>query len=155
MKETSGTTRVVTLFPKETCSCPGVGECYHLLAVRMSKGRNNNYCIAVIYSQALLCFVRDEVSDSEANFGQVERYLMSTGPNDEDPKLCCNGWCMYLCVCTLRIYSALLEIKLENDCTEHGRDINEQEKNSQTKNSALDSTSMSRILTSEGSSNQF
>ena len=30
-----------------------------------------------------------------------------------------------------------------------------QQKNSQTKNSALDSTSMSRILTSEGSSNQF
>ena len=95
---TSGTTRVVTLFPKETCSCPATGDCYHLLAVRMSlgmtelkkelkynltqlrkntksrkdkrsgrkrprpndedlmlccKGRNNNYCIAVIYSQAL------------------------------------------------------------------------------------------------------
>ena len=62
---------------------------------------------------------------------------------------------MYLCLCTLRIYGALLEIKLENDCTEHGRDINDAAKTSQTKNSALNSTTMSRILTSEGSSNQF
>ena len=62
---------------------------------------------------------------------------------------------MYVCLCTLRIYGALLEIKLENDCTEHGRDINDAVKTSQTKNSALNSTITSRILTSEGSSNQF
>ena len=36
VKGTSGHTRVVTLFPKETCSCPATGEYYHLLAVRMS-----------------------------------------------------------------------------------------------------------------------
>ena len=29
---------MVTLFPKETCKCPATGECYHLLAVRMSLG---------------------------------------------------------------------------------------------------------------------
>ena len=41
-------------------------------------------------------------TDSETDFSEVERYLTSITPNDEDPKLCCNGWyyhyvfmCMY------------------------------------------------------------
>ncbi len=34
----SGVLRVVTLFPKETCSCPSTGQCYHLLAVRLCVG---------------------------------------------------------------------------------------------------------------------
>ncbi len=38
IKGTSGVLRVVTLFPKESCSCPSNGECYHLLAVRLSIG---------------------------------------------------------------------------------------------------------------------
>lgn len=38
VKGTSGIVRVVTLFPKETCSCPSMGQCYHLLATRLSVG---------------------------------------------------------------------------------------------------------------------
>ena len=38
VKGTSGVLRVVTLFPKENCSCPSTGECYHLMAVRLSIG---------------------------------------------------------------------------------------------------------------------
>lgn len=34
----SGVVRVVTIFPKESCSCPSTGNCYHLLAVKMSLG---------------------------------------------------------------------------------------------------------------------
>ena len=38
VKGSSGVPRVVTLFPKHTCSCPSTGECYHILAVQMSIG---------------------------------------------------------------------------------------------------------------------
>ena len=38
VKGTSIVLRVVTLFLKESCSCPSKGECYHLLAVRLSIG---------------------------------------------------------------------------------------------------------------------
>ncbi|SMN01976.1 hypothetical protein SPONN_283 [uncultured Candidatus Thioglobus sp.] len=38
VKGSSGTTRVVTLFPKESCSCPSTGDCYHRLAVRLCLG---------------------------------------------------------------------------------------------------------------------
>ena len=37
VKGTSGTTRVVTLFPKETCSCPATGDC---LACCLDEFRN-------------------------------------------------------------------------------------------------------------------
>ena len=36
VKGTSGITRVVTLSPQETCSCPSSGTCYHILAMKMS-----------------------------------------------------------------------------------------------------------------------
>lgn len=32
----SGIPRVVTLFPRSSCSCPSTGDCYHILAVKMS-----------------------------------------------------------------------------------------------------------------------
>ena len=38
VKGLSGDTRVVTLFPKATYSCPSNGECYHILAARMCIG---------------------------------------------------------------------------------------------------------------------
>ena len=38
VKGTSGVTRVVTLFPHETCSCPSAGACYHIIAVKLSVG---------------------------------------------------------------------------------------------------------------------
>lgn len=38
VKGTSGTTRVVTIFPKESCSCPSKSGCYHIMAVKMSVG---------------------------------------------------------------------------------------------------------------------
>lgn len=38
VKGTSDITRVVTLYPSETCSCPSTGVCYHILAVKMSLG---------------------------------------------------------------------------------------------------------------------
>ena len=38
VKGTSGVTRVVTLHPRETCSCPSMGSCYHILAAKMSLG---------------------------------------------------------------------------------------------------------------------
>ena len=37
-KGTSGVTRVVTIFPKESCSCPFTTGCYHILAVKLSLG---------------------------------------------------------------------------------------------------------------------
>ena len=30
--------RIVTIYPKETCSCPSTGECYHILAAKISLG---------------------------------------------------------------------------------------------------------------------
>ena len=33
---------VVTLFPKETCSCPSTSPCYHILAARLSVGLDNH-----------------------------------------------------------------------------------------------------------------
>ena len=38
-----GSTRphVVTLFPKETCSCPSTTQCYHIQAAKMSIGQHN------------------------------------------------------------------------------------------------------------------
>ncbi len=38
VKGTTGVTRVVTLFPRETCSCPSTGDCYHILACKYSLG---------------------------------------------------------------------------------------------------------------------
>ena len=38
VKGSSGITRVVTIFPKETCSCPSSGDCYHILAAKISIG---------------------------------------------------------------------------------------------------------------------
>ena len=38
VKGTSGVTQVVTLHPRETCSCPSTGSCYHILAAKMSLG---------------------------------------------------------------------------------------------------------------------
>ena len=38
VKGLSGVTRVVTLFPRTSCSCPSTGECYHILAAKMSVG---------------------------------------------------------------------------------------------------------------------
>ena len=35
---TNGTVRVVTLHPKETCSCPASGMCYHIMAAKVSLG---------------------------------------------------------------------------------------------------------------------
>ena len=32
---------VVTLFPKETCSCPSTTQCYHILAAKMSIGQHS------------------------------------------------------------------------------------------------------------------
>ena len=33
---------VVTLFPKETCSCPSTSPCYHILAAKLSVGLDNH-----------------------------------------------------------------------------------------------------------------
>ena len=38
VKGLSGTTRVVTLFPKQSCSCPAMGDCYHLVAAKLCVG---------------------------------------------------------------------------------------------------------------------
>ena len=38
VKGESGITRVVTVFPRETCSCPSSGGCYHIQAVKLSLG---------------------------------------------------------------------------------------------------------------------
>ena len=38
VKGTSEVTRVVTLHPRETCSCLSTGSCYHILAAKMSLG---------------------------------------------------------------------------------------------------------------------
>ena len=38
VKGTSGITRIVTIFPKPTCSCPSTCECYHILPVKLSLG---------------------------------------------------------------------------------------------------------------------
>ena len=38
VKGTSGVTRVVTMHPRETCSCLSTGSCYHILAAKMSLG---------------------------------------------------------------------------------------------------------------------
>ena len=35
---TTGNPHAVQLFPKETCTCPSTGLCYHIMAVRMSIG---------------------------------------------------------------------------------------------------------------------
>ena len=39
VKGTLGTSHVVTIFPKVTCTCAGSGNCYHILACDMAIGR--------------------------------------------------------------------------------------------------------------------
>lgn len=39
---TNGAVRVVTLHPKETCSCPANGMCYHIMAAKLSLGIKNS-----------------------------------------------------------------------------------------------------------------
>ena len=38
VKGLSGVTRVVTLFPRPSCSCPSTAECYHILAAKLIMG---------------------------------------------------------------------------------------------------------------------
>ena len=38
VKGTSGITRVVSLYPHQSCSCPSTSECYHILATKYSIG---------------------------------------------------------------------------------------------------------------------
>lgn len=38
IKGLSGVTRVVTLFPNQTCSCPSTGDCYHIVAAKLCVG---------------------------------------------------------------------------------------------------------------------
>ena len=38
VKGTSEVVRVVTIFPRESCSCPSTSGCYHILAVKLSLG---------------------------------------------------------------------------------------------------------------------
>jgi len=40
---TNGAVRVVTLHPKETCSCPASGMCYHIMAAKLSLGIKESY----------------------------------------------------------------------------------------------------------------
>ena len=35
-----GSKYAVTLFPKENCQCPSTGECYHIIAAKISIGYN-------------------------------------------------------------------------------------------------------------------
>lgn len=42
VRGTSGIIRVVTLRPKETCSCPSTGACYHLRAVKETIGMGSS-----------------------------------------------------------------------------------------------------------------
>jgi hypothetical protein len=39
VKGTLGSSHVVTLFPKISCTCAGYSNCYHVLACEMSIGR--------------------------------------------------------------------------------------------------------------------
>ena len=41
---TTGNPNVIRLFPKESCSCPSTGRCYHIMAVRMSIGLDIPCC---------------------------------------------------------------------------------------------------------------
>ena len=41
---TTGNPNVIRLFPKESCSCPSTGRCYHIMAVRMSVGLDTTCC---------------------------------------------------------------------------------------------------------------
>ena len=41
VKGTSGVTGVVTIFPKESCSCPSTSSCHHILAVKLSLGAHS------------------------------------------------------------------------------------------------------------------
>lgn len=54
VKGTSDITRVVTLHPRETCSCPSTGVCYHILAVKMSIGIRKPTQIPTKYNLARL-----------------------------------------------------------------------------------------------------
>ena len=42
VKGVSGQVRVVTVFPKATCSCPSTSDCYHIAAVRRAIGIKEN-----------------------------------------------------------------------------------------------------------------
>ena len=35
---TTGNPHAIRMFPKESCTCPSTGRCYHIIAVRMSIG---------------------------------------------------------------------------------------------------------------------
>ena len=41
----------VTLFPKEKCQCPSTGECYHILAAKLSIGINESNKMVINLTQ--------------------------------------------------------------------------------------------------------
>ena len=40
MVGTAGNAHAVRLYPKESCTCPSTGLCYHIMAVKLSIGMN-------------------------------------------------------------------------------------------------------------------
>lgn len=79
VKGTSGIVRVVTLFPKETCSCPSTGECYHLLAVRLSIGMAETKGNVARHNLTILR--KNTRSRKEKKCGRKR-----PRPNDEEPE---------------------------------------------------------------------
>jgi len=44
----TGNQHAIRLFPKESCTCPSTGRCYHILAVRMSIGLEDTSAVRKI-----------------------------------------------------------------------------------------------------------
>jgi hypothetical protein len=60
---------VVTLFPKESCSCPTTGTCYHLLAAKKSVGMNPKAKKTTV-NLSQLAKNRRKVTDGKAKSGR-------------------------------------------------------------------------------------
>ena len=56
VKGMSGTVRVVSLQPTATCSCPSVGECYHIKAIKEIVGlpRASNARVSLLHYNKVL-----------------------------------------------------------------------------------------------------
>ena len=85
VKGTSDVIRVVALYPRETCSCPSTGVCYHILAVKMSLGIKES---TIPTKQNLAMLRKNTRSRKEKRCGRKPPRPNDVKINDSQSKCC-------------------------------------------------------------------
>ena len=116
VKGLSGTTRVVTLFPKQSCSCPSMGGCYHLIAAKLCAGMHVSFNKEANVSLSQLR--RNNRSRSDKKSGRKR-----PRPKDIDPEgsmiHMCDHVIIHMCDCVIMsIVTCTVEVPSNKVCTE-------------------------------------